>query len=94
MDVPHGPTRATYLAIFATLLVLTGLTTAVAFVDLGVASNVVMLGIAVTKAALVVLFFMHVRYGPRFIWVIAVAGVAWLAILIAFTLGDVLTRAA
>jgi cytochrome c oxidase subunit 4 len=54
-----------YLAVFAALLVLTATTTAVAFVDLGVMNVVVMLAIAIVKAVLVVLFFMHVRYSPR-----------------------------
>jgi cytochrome c oxidase subunit IV len=51
-----------------------------------------MLGIAVTKATLVVLFFMHVRYGPRLVWVLAASGVAMLALFIDYTLADVLTR--
>jgi cytochrome c oxidase subunit 4 len=57
-------------------------------------NNVVMLGIAVTKATLVVLYFMHVRYGPRLVWIVAGGGFAWLAILVALTLGDYLTRGA
>jgi cytochrome c oxidase subunit 4 len=87
-----GPSLATYFTIFAALLVLTAATTAVAFVDLGVLNNIVMLGIAVTKATLVVLYFMHVRYGGKLIWTIAAGGFAWLAILIGFTLNDYLTR--
>jgi cytochrome c oxidase subunit 4 len=51
-----------------------------------------MLGIAVTKATLVVLFFMHVWYGPRLNLALGVTGFAFLAILIAFILSDVLTR--
>jgi cytochrome c oxidase subunit 4 len=88
----HGPTVRVYLTIFTLLLALTALTIKVAFLDLGAMNNVVMLGIAVTKATLVVLYFMHVRYGPRLVWVVAVAGFAWLALLIGFTLADVLTR--
>ena len=88
----HGPSIAVYVAIFVALLVGTGATVAVAFVDLGVFNNVVMLGIAVTKATLVVLFFMHVRYGPRLVWVLSAAGFAWLAILIGFTVADYVTR--
>jgi cytochrome c oxidase subunit 4 len=90
----HGPTLGVYFAVFATLFVLTGVTVAVAFVDLGALSNVVMLGIAVTKATLVVLFFMHVFYGPRLVWALAAGGCAWLVILIGFTLSDFLTRVA
>jgi cytochrome c oxidase subunit 4 len=90
---PHGPTVRTYLLIFATLLALTAATVSAAEVDLGAMNNVVMLGIAVTKATLVVLFFMHVWYGPRLNLTLALGGVAWLALLIGFTLSDVLTRA-
>ncbi len=88
----HGPSLAVYLTIFTSLLVLTGATTAVAFVDLGVMNNIVMLGIAVTKATLVVLYFMHVRYGPKLIWAISAGGFAWLSVLIGFTLNDYFTR--
>ena len=88
----HGPSRRTYLAIFTALVVLTIVTVRVAFIDLGVMNTVVMLGVAVTKATLVVLYFMHVRYGPRLNLALAVSGVAFLALLIAFTLSDVLTR--
>jgi cytochrome c oxidase subunit 4 len=88
----HGPTIGVYLAIFAALLVGTGLTVWAAFVDMGVFNNVAMLGIAITKATLVVLFFMHVRYGPRLVWVLSAAGVAWLGVLLAFTIADYVTR--
>ena len=91
-DTPHGPSLRVYFTIFVALLAGTALTTAVAFVDLGALNQVVMLGIAITKATLVVLYFMHVRYGPRLVWVFAVSGVAWLALLIGYTLSDVLTR--
>ncbi|MGH7893187.1 MAG: cytochrome C oxidase subunit IV family protein [Candidatus Binatia bacterium] len=90
---PHGPTLGIYFGVFATLVVLTGITVAVAFVNLGAMNNVVMIGVAVIKATLVVLYFMHVRYGPRLVWALAAGGIAWLAILVAFTLSDYLTRA-
>jgi len=88
----HGPSIGVYVGIFAVLLIGTGATVAAAYVDLGLFNNVVMLGIAVTKATLVVLYFMHVRYGPRLVWVLSAGGFAWLAILIGFTLADYLTR--
>jgi cytochrome c oxidase subunit 4 len=92
--VHHGPSVGLYCAIFGTLLVLTAATVQAAFLDLGVFNNVVMLGIAVTKATLVVLYFMHVRYGPRLVWVLSAGGFAWLAILVGFTLADYVTRGA
>jgi cytochrome c oxidase subunit 4 len=90
----HGPTRRVYVTIFVALLCLTGATVGAAELDLGAFNNVVMLGIAVTKATLVVLWFMHVRYGPRLIRVLVGAGLAWLGILLVFVLADYLTRTA
>jgi cytochrome c oxidase subunit 4 len=81
-----------YLTVFATLLALTATTTAVAFVELGRLNDVIMLAIAVTKATLVVLFFMHVRWAERLTWLVVGGALAWLLILITFTMSDVLTR--
>lgn len=81
-----------YVAVFLTLMVLTAITVAVAFVDLGPLNNVVMLGIAVVKATLVVLFFMHVKYGTRLIPLVAAGGFFWLLILFSFTLSDYFSR--
>lgn len=86
-------TVKTYVVVFLLLLVLTALTTGVAFVDLGRGlNNVAAMTIAIVKAMLVVLYFMHVRYSDRFTWVIAAAGIFWLMILIGGTLDDLLTR--
>ena len=81
-----------YYAVFAALIVGTALTVAAAFVDMGALNNVVMLAIAVAKATLVVLFFMHVRWGTRLTWVIAASGFFWLLILFGLTMQDYLTR--
>ena len=81
-----------YLAVFVALMLLTAVTTAAAFHDLGPLNNIVALGIATLKAALVVLFFMHVRYGTRLTPLVITAGLFWLAILIALSLTDYLTR--
>ena len=81
-----------YIAVFLALLALTAATTAAAFHDLGPLNNVVALGIAVLKATLVVLFFMHVRYGTRLIPLVVLAGLFWLVILIALSLTDYWTR--
>ena len=83
----------TYALVFFTLLVLTALTTAIAFFDLGGEINAaVALAIAVGKALLVILYFMHVRYSDRLTWVFAGAGFFWLLILIGGTMSDVSTR--
>jgi cytochrome c oxidase subunit 4 len=81
-----------YYAVFAALMIGTALTVAAAFVDLGAMNNVVMLGIAITKATLVVLYFMHVRWSTRLTWVVAASGFFWLLILFGLTMQDYLTR--
>ena len=82
-----------YLAIFLALLVGTALTVVAAFVDFPWRLNtIVALTIASVKATLVVLYFMHVRYSPRLVWVIVASALFWMAILFAFTFSDYLTR--
>jgi cytochrome c oxidase subunit IV len=88
----HVAPKSMYYAVFAALIVGTALTVAVAFVDLGAMNNVLMLGIASTKALLVILFFMHVRWGSRLTWVVAASGFVWLLILFGITMTDYLTR--
>ena len=80
------------VTVFTALLVLTATTTAVSFVDLGPWSSVVALGIAFLKATLVVLFFMHVKYSSRLTQAVIAGGLFWLAIMIALTLSDFLSR--
>jgi cytochrome c oxidase subunit IV len=82
-----------YLAIFLALLVGTALTVLAAFVDFPWRLNtIVALTIASVKATLVVLYFMHVRYSTRLVWVIVASALFWMAILFAFTFSDYLTR--
>ena len=82
-----------YVTIFLVLLVGTALTVAAAFVDFPWRLNtVVALTIATIKATFVVLYFMHVRYSSRLIWVIMAAALFWMAILFAFTFSDYMTR--
>lgn len=85
------PPRIYYL-VFIVLILLTLTTTGIAYLDLGIFNPVAAVAIAVCKASLVVLFFMHVRDSIRLTWVFICAGVLWLAILIGLTLSDVLTR--
>jgi cytochrome c oxidase subunit 4 len=81
-----------YYTIFGILMLCTGLTVAIAFVDLGKLNAIVALTIAVFKATLVVLFFMHVKYSTRLTSVLVVASVFWLGILLTLTMSDYLTR--
>jgi cytochrome c oxidase subunit 4 len=89
---PHVVPARVYVGIFVALLFLTGLTTAVAFVDLGALNTVVALAIAVVKMLLVILFFMHVRNSSGLTRIVILAGFFWLAILLTLTLSDVWTR--
>lgn len=81
-----------YFAIIAALFALTGLTVWVAFQDFGVFNNVVALSIAVLKALLVVMFFMHLKYSARILWLYAGAGAVWFLIMISLLLSDYRTR--
>lgn len=81
-----------YLLIFLALLLGTALTVGAAFVDMGRLNTPVALGIAVFKATLVVLFFMHVRYGSKLVWLFAGGGFLWLVILLVLTLSDYFSR--
>lgn len=85
-----------YLGVFAILVVGTILTYYVALVDLDFifpgANTLVALLIAFTKMTFVVLYFMHVRWQSRLIWLTALAGFFWLAIMFAFTMQDYFTR--
>ena len=88
----HVTSPKIYIAIFLALMVLTAITILVAFQDLGPFNDIVALGIAITKASLVVLYFMHVRHSTPFTKLVVVSGFVWLIFLIAITLSDYLTR--
>jgi cytochrome c oxidase subunit IV len=81
-----------YIAVFLALLALTGLTTWVAYFDLGPMNTVMALAIAATKMLLVILFFMHVKYSSGLTRLVILAGFFWFAILVTLTLSDELTR--
>jgi cytochrome c oxidase subunit 4 len=81
-----------YLAVFAALMVLTIATVAASRVDLGPLNTPVALGIAVTKALLVILFFMHVKWSPRIIALVLAGAFVWLFHMIAGTGADYLSR--
>jgi cytochrome c oxidase subunit 4 len=73
-------------------MVLTAITVWVAFQDFGPWNDVVALTIAVIKASLVVLFFMHIYYSTRLSKLVVISGLLWLFILIGLTLSDYLSR--
>jgi len=88
------PTPKLYLVIFAALVVGTILTWGIAFKNLGPWNPVIALAIACTKATLVILYFMHIRYSNKLTIVTVCVGFFWLLILITLSLTDYLTRGA
>jgi cytochrome c oxidase subunit 4 len=96
MSDPHENTHidsvGTYVKILLALLVATGVTTAVARVDLGGFSVVVALGIASMKMVLVALFFMHIRHSTKLTRLVVLGGLLWLGILLLLTMTDFATR--
>jgi cytochrome c oxidase subunit IV len=92
MDTVSSAQRKTYFLVFGALLVLTLVTTAIAFVDLGPLNTPLALSIAILKASLVMIYFMHLRHSTFLARVFAGAGVLWLLHFIIFTLSDYLTR--
>jgi cytochrome c oxidase subunit 4 len=81
-----------YYAVFGALMVLTAATVAVAFVDLGRFNIAVALAVALVKATLVVLFFMHVKYSSRLTKLICGTAFFFLLVLFGLTLSDYLSR--
>jgi cytochrome c oxidase subunit IV len=81
-----------YLTILAALMVLTAVTTGVAFLDLGVLNPIIALAIACLKAVLVILFFMHIRYSSKLMMLTVGSGFFTFIVLITMTLSDYVSR--
>ena len=88
----HVTPLSVYLGIFGALMVLTLITVAVAWIDLGSLNIMVALAVAVVKATLVVLYFMHVKYSSKLTWIVIGSGLFWLLILLGLTMADYATR--
>jgi cytochrome c oxidase subunit 4 len=88
----HIAPKSLYVTIFGSLMVLTTITVAVAFMNLGALNFPVALGIAVTKATVVILFFMHVKYGSRLTKLVVGSVLIFLASLLGLTLTDYASR--
>lgn len=89
---PHVAHTSTYVFVWIALLVLTFATTAIAKIDMGPLNVYVALTIAVIKALLVILYFMHVKDSHGITRVYVGAGFFWLLILLTLTLTDYLSR--
>jgi cytochrome c oxidase subunit 4 len=89
----HIESKKNYFLVFLALIVLTFVTTGIAYLDLGPLNTPMALTIAVVKMLLVALFFMHVRYSTRLTKLVVASGLLWLAILLALTMSDYISRA-
>jgi cytochrome c oxidase subunit 4 len=88
----HVSPKSVYYTIFASLMVLTAITVGVAFINLGPFNFAVAISIAIVKATLVVLFFMHVKYSSRLTKLFIGTGFFFLFVLFTLTLTDYLSR--
>jgi cytochrome c oxidase subunit 4 len=93
----HAPTHhvtslPVYFGIFFALMIGTALTVAASRVDLGMLNTPIAMAIAIVKATLVILFFMHVIHSTRLTWVVVIASFLWLGVLFVLTFADYLTR--
>jgi cytochrome c oxidase subunit 4 len=82
-----------YVVIYMVLMCLLALTIVLSYVDIGRhQNNSIAIAIAVTKAVLIILFFMHMKYERWITWYFAAAGFLWLCIMLTLTMTDYLTR--
>ncbi|HEY1210659.1 MAG TPA: cytochrome C oxidase subunit IV family protein [Terracidiphilus sp.] len=89
----HIVSPGVYLVILFALLLGTALTVWASYVDLGLWNPVIALAIATTKAVLVVLYFMHVKYSTKLTKLTIIAGIFMFLTLITMTLADYISRA-
>ncbi len=92
MSADHIVPVRIYWSVFIALLVLTVVTALIAYVDLGRFNLIVAMAIAMFKATLVILFFMHVKYSTKLTKTIVASGFLCFVILVFFTMSDLLTR--
>jgi cytochrome c oxidase subunit 4 len=88
----HVSPKRVYYTIFGSLMVLTAITVGVAFINLGHLNFPIALGIAILKATLVILFFMHLKYSSRLTKLICGTAFFFLIVLFGLTLSDYLSR--
>src|ERR1044071_5896688 len=89
----HISPKSTYFAVFGALMLGTALTVVAAFIDFPAQLNFpIALAIAITKATLVVLFFMHVKYSSKMTKLIVGVALFFLGIMLTLTFTDYLSR--
>ena len=89
---PHVLPLRTYFTIFGALMGLMVLTVGAALFDLGVANFPLAMGIAVVKMVLILMFFMHVKYSEKLVWIFSTAAFFWFRLLVSGTLSDYFSR--
>jgi cytochrome c oxidase subunit 4 len=87
-----APYTKTYLVNGVALLALLALTIVAAQFSLGPFNTIVAMLISISKAGLILLFFMHLRWSRPLMWIVAGTGVFWLGIMMVLALSDYLTR--
>ncbi len=90
----HVSPFSAYIKVFAALLVLTAITFGVSYADLGAASLTVAMVVAFIKAALVCMYFMHLKYDDRYHVFVFLSTLIFVAIFFTFTIFDIESRAA
>ncbi len=88
----NAPTARTYLINGVALLGFLALTIAAAYINLGPLNTIVAMSISAAKAALIILFFMHMRYSKPVMWLFVGAGFFWLGIMLVLAMSDYLSR--
>jgi cytochrome c oxidase subunit 4 len=88
----HQAPLMAYFLVFGALMVLTVLTVWVSRIDLGALNTAVAMAIAIVKALVVILWFMHVIHSPRLTWIVVISSFLWLGVLFVLTFSDYLTR--
>jgi cytochrome c oxidase subunit 4 len=92
MNAAHHVSVRSYVVVWAILLLLLAVTVGAAYVRLGVLNVPVALAIATTKAVLVMLYFMHIRYNRWLIWLFAALGFIFVAHMIVWIVADYVSR--
>ena|SRR5687768_12896851 len=88
----HQAPLAAYFLVFGALMVLTLVTVWVSRIDLGELNTAVAMAIAIVKATVVILWFMHVIHSPRLTWIVVLSSFLWLAVMFVLFFSDYLTR--
>lgn len=89
----HQSSLLSYFVVFFALMILTVVTVWVSRIDLGALNTTVALAIAIVKATVVILWFMHVIHSPKMTWIIVICSFLWLGVLFVLLFSDYLTRA-